>query len=308
MLTRILVNPHAGGGNGRRLLPRLRQELDAAKVQHDVAESSAPGELTVLAQHAREQGVERLVIVGGDGSVNEVVQAYVDAQGEAVPGPELVLVPAGTGGDLRRTFGISSLEDALSRLTTGTSRAVDIGLVELTRLSGAGSVRRAFINVTSFGLGGTTDRFVAESPRWLGGKAAYVLAAARAIAVNRNAPLRLLLDGEPWLEDSLTNVAVCNGRYFGGGMHVAPHADPTDSWLDVVAFVDMSKLASVALSLTIYDGKHLDRSDVRVGRARELRAELLDPSREVLVDVDGEVPGKLPLSIKLLPGALRVRA
>lgn len=303
----IIVNPVAGSGSARRRLPELVAALERAQHQVTVLATEGPGHAPTLVHRARELGLDCVAVVGGDGTLNEVCQGYIDAQGHPLEGPALALVPSGTGGDFRRTFGLDgSLEEAIRRLNEGTERAVDLGILALTAEDGQ-TVHRAFINVASFGLGGLTDRIVNSSPKWLGGKASFFLGAARALVAYRNAPVCVRVDGEVVLESPIFNVAIANGRYFGGGMMIAPDADPSDGLFDVVAMADLTRVQGVALSQHIYKGTHLGRPGVSATRGRVVEAEPLTPGGEVLIDMDGETPGRLPLRASLARGALRLR-
>jgi diacylglycerol kinase (ATP) len=302
----IIVNPTAGSGSARRRLPDLLSALEREKHEVTVLPTEGPGHAKELVGRGRELGLECLAVVGGDGTLNEVCQGYIDDQGRALEGPALGLVPAGTGGDFRRTFGLDgSLEEAVRRLG-GPVRPVDLGVLELTADDGS-KVHRAFVNVTSFGLGGLTDRIVNSSPKWLGGKASFFLGAARALVAYKNAPVRVRVDGEVVLEAPIFNVAIANGRYFGGGMMVAPEADPADGVFDVVAMADLTRVQGVALSQHIYKGTHLGRPGVSSARGEVVEAEPLVPGAEVLIDMDGETPGRLPLRARVARGALRFR-
>jgi YegS/Rv2252/BmrU family lipid kinase len=258
-------------------------------------------------REARRDGVECVVIVGGDGTLNDAAQGYLDENGQVSRGPELALIPSGTGGDFRRTFGLSdSVEEAAARLLSAEPRPLDLGILSVTGHDGS-ALRRAFINITSFGIGGLTDRIVNSSPKWMGGKAAFFLGTLRAMLVYRNMPVRVKVDGKQCLEAPIFNVALANGRYFGGGMLIAPDADPSDGLLDVVALHDLSRVQGIALAQHIYKGSHLGQPGVTVARGKVVEAEALVPSAEVLVDMDGETPGRLPLKAELAPGALRLR-
>ena len=163
------------------------------------------------------------------------------------------------------------------------------------------------MNITSFGLGGLTDRIVNDTPKWLGGKASFFLGTLRAMALYKNAPVRVLVDGKPFIEEPIVNVAIANGRYFGGGMKIAPDADPTDALFDVVALGDLSRVESIGLAAHIYRGSHVRERGVHVTRGSEVRAEALVQNAEVLIDMDGETPGRLPLVARIAPSALRIR-
>ena len=267
-----------------------------------------PGDATRLAQEARRAGLDCTIVMGGDGTLNEVCQAYLDGHGNPLPGPPLGLVPAGTGGDFRKTLELGTdLEASVEHLVTREPRPLDLGVLEATGHDGR-PVTRAFVNITSFGLGGLTDRVVNAGPKWLGGKSAFFLGTLRALMAYRNAPVRVKVDGAVWLESPIVNVALANGRYFGGGMKIAPDADPSDGRFDVVALGDLTRLQTAGLTQHIYAGTHLGRPDISVTRGALVEAEALVPGAEVLIDMDGETPGRLPLRARIAPSALFFRA
>lgn len=307
MRVRVIVNPRAGSGSAARRLPEILQELQHAGATADAAETRAPGDAARLVREAKQDGVDCVALVGGDGTLNEAAQAFIGPEGEPVDGPTLAIIPSGTGGDFRRTFGLgTTTEEAVARLMASPARPVDLGLLELTGPDGE-RLTRAFLNVLSFGIGGLTDRMVGSAPKWLGGRAAFYLATLRALAVYRNAPVHVSLDGQTFLEGPVFNVAIANGRFFGGGMKIAPEADPSDGTFDVVAICDLSRVQSLSLSRHIYRGTHLKTEGVLSARGYQLRAEPLATSTEVLIDMDGETPGRLPLTARIAPSALRIR-
>jgi YegS/Rv2252/BmrU family lipid kinase len=273
-----------------------------------VAETSGPGQAARLVEQARDAGVDCIAVVGGDGSVNEVAQAYVDAEGAPVPGPELGLIPAGTGGDFRKTFGIGdSIEEAVMRLVKSPPRPIDLGVARLTSEAGQPIVR-AFINILSFGIGGLTDHIVNRGPKWIGGRAAFFIGTLRAMVAYRNAAVRLSIDGKVELEQPVLNVAIANGQYFGGGMHIAPLADPSDGEFDIVALGDLSVVQSLTLAPRVYQGDHLSHPQIFHTRGKSVEAVPVRSGEQVLIDLDGETPGKLPLTAHVLPGAIKIRA
>lgn len=307
MHLRVILNPTAGSGSAARKQAAIVRALTVGGAAPDVVNTKGPHDAGRLIREARRDGVQCAVLVGGDGTLNDAVQGYLDDDGRVAQGPDLALIPSGTGGDFRRTFGLTdAVEEAAERLLNASPRPIDLGLLSVTSHDGQ-LVRRAFINITSFGIGGLTDRIVNSTPKWMGGRAAFFLGTARAMLVYKNAPVRVRVDGKVCFEAPIFNVALANGRYFGGGMMIAPDADPADGLLDVVALQDLSKLQSVGLSQHIYKGSHLGLPGVSVARGKVVEAEPLAVGTEVLVDMDGETPGRLPLRAELAPGALRFR-
>ena len=308
MKLRVLSNPTAGSGSALRRLPELKRLLEARAIVAEFVETRGPGDATRLVHEARADGVECLLVMGGDGTLNEVSQGYVDANGEPLPGPDIALAPSGTGGDFRKTFGLgATLAEAVERLATAQPRSLDLGLLELTAHSGE-TIRRAFLNITSFGLGGLTDRLVNSGPKWMGGRAAFFVGSLRALISYENAAVRLRVDGEIALEAPIVNVAIANGQYFGGGMKIAPDADASDGQFDVIAMHDLTRAQGVALAPRIYQGTHIGQPGVRALRGSRIEAEALVPRAEVLIDMDGETPGRLPLVARVARGALKIRA
>jgi len=305
---RVILNPAAASGAAARKKAAIVRALTVGGVAPEVVHTEGPGDAGRLVREARRDGVGCVVLVGGDGTLNEAVQGYVEPDGTIAPGPDLSLIPSGTGGDFRRTFQIGDdVEQAAARVLSASPRPLDLGLLRLTGHDGL-EVRRAFVNITSFGIGGLTDRIVNTSPKWMGGKAAFLLGTLRAMLVYQNAPVRVRVDGQVVLEEPIFNVALANGRFFGGGMMIAPEADTADGLLDVVAVTDLSKFESALLAQHIYKGTHLGNPGVKITRGRIVEAEPLLQSREVLIDMDGETPGRLPLRAEVAPGALRLRA
>ena len=306
---RVILNPSAAGGTALKKVGQIGDALRRYELPHEIVLTRKRGHARELAEAAREDGVDVIAVVGGDGTLNEVVQAYLGPSGEANKGPDLALIPSGTGGDFTKTLGFSgALEEAVSRIRHGSRRPVDLGVLRLTTNDGEEDKLHAFVNVASFGIGGQVDAIVNGSPKWLGGRAAFLTGTLRAMASYKNASVRVKVDGVPWYEGPIFNVAIANGRFFGGGMMIAPHADPSDGRFELVAIGDLSRQEVVGLSNKIYKGAHLAADGVRITCGPRVEAEALHPWAKVLLDVDGEQPGKLPMKASLHKGALTFRA
>ncbi len=307
MKLRLIVNPRAGGGRAAQRIPQIERALASHGISYELSLTERPRHATDLARDARAHGFDTIGAVGGDGTINEIVQSYVSEAGDPEPGPDLALIPAGTGGDFRKTFGLpDDVHRAVSRLHAAKPTPIDLGMAQLTTTEGETRIA-AFINILSFGLGGLTDELVNTGPKWLGGRAAFMLGALRATLSYRNQPVSVRVDGKQYLQTPIYNVALCNGQYFGGGMHVAPRADPTDGLFDVVAMCDLTRAQGLALARHIYRGSHLGQRGVELARGSSIEAFPLRKHDDVLIDLDGETPGKLPLTARVLKHALRVR-
>lgn len=303
----LVVNPRAGAGAAEERLPALRSALEEAGARFDVALTRGPRDATRIVREALIAGARGVAIVGGDGTLNEAVNGFFDEDGAPIAtdawlGP----LPCGTGGDFRRTLGISRrIDPMVTRMLWARPRRVDVGWLRYVDDQGD-PAQRAFINIASFGMSGLVDRVVNDSPKWMGGTPAFLLGTLRAMVRYKNQRIRLRLDeGEP-REASVLTVAVANGRFFGGGMQVAPRARIDDGQFDVVTLAQ-SPVESLKMTGDIYLGAHLDRDGVSCVRARRVTAEPIDPSERVLIDLDGEAPGMLPATFELLPGALLLR-
>jgi YegS/Rv2252/BmrU family lipid kinase len=304
---RVILNPRAAAGAAHGRLGEIETVLRKYELAHELVLTRGPGHAPELAHAARADGVDVIAVVGGDGTLNEVIQAYVGPNGEAVGGPDLALIPCGTGGDFKRTLGMSgAIDEAVARIRHGSRRSVDLGILRFTALEGGDRVR-GFVNIASFGLSGAVVSVVNEGPKWFGGRAAFFVGTLRAMASYKNASLRIRLDGAPWFEGPAATIAVANGKFFGGGMKIAPHADPSDGRFEIVVLGDLDRAHLLGMTATIYRGAHLADAGVKVGQAVRVEAEPIHPWASVLIDADGEQPGKLPLKATLEKGALTFR-
>jgi diacylglycerol kinase (ATP) len=304
---RVIVNPRAGSGKAERAVPAIERAMARYGLSHEVVRTSGPGDAGRLAARAIDDGVDVIAVVGGDGTINETSQAFVDASGAPRPKiPDLALIPAGTGGDLRKSFGLGhDVDAAVERIAQGTRIPLDFGVMRLTGHAGE-PVLRTFVNIASFGFSGVTDKLVNEAPKWMGGTVAFLVGSVRASLGWRNVPVRVRIDEKPWLEGRVFVVAIANGRYFGGGMKIAPTADPSDGRFEIVAIGDIGRVDTYGLSAKIYRGTHVEMSTTKIGACTRVEAEALDGG-EVLLDVDGETPGRLPIDVRICSGALCVR-
>ena len=244
-----------------------------------------------------------MVCVGGDGTLNEVINGLMREEGPSNPEVRVGFIPNGTGCDFRRTLLIpTNPAEALKIIQGGRTRPIDLGRLRYTDHRGEAKTRY-FHNLTSFGLGGEVDERVNRSSKKLGGFLSFIIATLVSLVLYKKKKIRLRVD-EHFDEDVVVlNVAVANGQYHGGGMWVAPGADPSDGMFHVTLIGALSLPEVLYYLPKLYNGKILQVKQVRSLSGKKVEA-LAD--ERVLLDVDGEQPGCLPAVIEMIPSALRV--
>ena len=262
--------------------------------------SEAPEQLIELAREAADDGAQLLVVVGGDGTVNEVVNGLLQAGRESV---ELAVVPRGTGDDFARTFGIPTKpQEALALAAGGTAKPVDVG--RATFQDDGGPAVRYFANFAGAGISGAIAKRGAATSRRLGARAAYMWATVSVFARWQSVPMTVEADGER-REGRMYEVLACNGAFAAGGMRVAPDATADDGLFDAVLIGDVTKPEFLTTFPKIYRGTHVGHPKVEVLRARSIAVDAAEPLPVVL---DGEQPGTTPATFEIVPGAFRLRA
>jgi YegS/Rv2252/BmrU family lipid kinase len=283
---RLIVNPLAGGGRCGRALGRVRDELLALGLAHQVAETRDLPHARALAREAAAAG-EVAVAFGGDGLIGAIADALRGTDGV------IGVLPGGRGNDFARALGIPlDPAQACAVLASGQPRALDLGDVD----------GRGFVGIASCGFDSDANR-IANRARLVRGNLVYAYGALRALARWRPATFTVTIDGRrPRAIDGYT-VAAANSRSYGGGMQLAPAADLDDGELDVVIIHDLPRARFLTLLPTVFTGTHVNRPNVEVVRARSIE---IAASRPFHVYADGEPLAELPARILVLPRAMRV--
>lgn len=325
--TFVVANPRAGAGQVEREWDRIERMLQARLPEIDFAFTEGPNHATLLTREALREGWEMIVTIGGDGTFNETANGFFekvkddafvrDSDGSIRQVTEQPLVPVnpdaafgmlpmGTGGDFRKTVGINGeLQENIDRLAGDETMDSDIGL--LTYIDHDGQLAsRAFVNIASCGFSGKVDKVVNNMWKGFGGPASFRIGSTMAWLGWRNQPLEVRLDGGPPIEGDFFMAVVANGQYFGGGMWVAPQARIDDGSFEVVLLRDISKLESATLMTKIYEGKHFDYEEAFRYEARTVS--IVSPGSDpVLIDLDGEQPGRVPALFTMQEQALQLK-
>jgi YegS/Rv2252/BmrU family lipid kinase len=296
----FLVNPASANGSTGRRWPELARRAAALGLVGETLLSERPGHLAELAAEAAAAGATAIVVVGGDGTVHEVVDGL--ARAGASDRVELGLIPFGTGRDFARSLRIPRrLDDALEVVRGGRVRTVDIG--RATYASGNGEAVAHFANFAGAGISGAIADRANRTTKAFGGRLSFIWATLAVFTRWQPTEMTVEIDGER-RQVLLLEALAMNGDYTAGGMWVAPEASLEDGTFDVVLIGDFSKAEFTTTFPKIYRGTHVSHAKVEIVRARELRVDAPSPLPIVL---DGEQPGTTPVRFELLPGALRVR-
>jgi len=294
---KVIVNPAAGAFSTRRKWLIISKLLNRIGLPFDFEYTEGVGHAIELARLAASNGYRYLVAVGGDGTVNEVANGILRSTNASTT--ELGIVSTGTGSDFIRSVGISrDYTTACSALTGSRRLSIDVGVVEYQ--SKGQTLERYFINAAGVGFDAAIVRETERLPKFFGGTIPYVAGMLRTLISYKNKPVVVRV-GDEVENYRVLNMAVANGGYFGGGMHIAPDAELCDSLLDVVIIGDMGKLELLKEFPTIYKGTHINHPKVTVKKGSNISIESSEP---MLVYADGESLGECPASFRVVPGAL----
>jgi diacylglycerol kinase (ATP) len=291
----VIVNPAAGGGRAARAMPWLRERL-SVRSEARIEVTGRPGDAEALAADARRVGHDRVVAIGGDGTVQEVVNGLLAAS----PPAELGIVPLGSGNDLARSLGLPAELASAWRVAVGSmTRATDVG-----RARNGDGTERWFASAGGVGFDAQVAAAMIARGGWQAGRAGYLFTTLSELRRFTNRRVRLSVDGISSDHDVLL-VAIANGAYYGGGMRIAPDASPDDGLLDVCVVGDISRMTAIRQLPNLYRGTHVRHAKVSMHRGRSIE---VDGDGTTRVHLDGEPFGTLPLRVSLVPAALSVAA
>jgi len=298
--TAFLVNPASDNGATGKRWPELAHRAAGLGLTGETLFSERPGHLVELAERASRGGAELIVAVGGDGTLNEVVNGLLRAGGSA----ELATIPIGTGMDFVRTYKIPArFEDAVRTARDGTVRRIDVGRVTYRTWDGAEGERHV-ANVGSVGMSAAVARRANGMSKVAGGRATFFYALVRVFLEWKNTLVSVELASGERREGRMHDVIVANGQYHGGAMWLAPQAQPDDGLFDVVLIGDITKRDFVTTAPKIYRGTYLSHPKVELLRSPTVA---VDAPERLPIELDGEQVGTTPVRFEVVPGALRVR-
>jgi diacylglycerol kinase (ATP) len=294
----FIVNPHAGGGSTGHLWPDWQQRIRRVLGKVDFAFTEWSLHATTLTREALNRGHDRIIAVGGDGTLNEALNGFFEDGNPCCPGAALAYIPNGTGADFSRTLGFHGrpIDEHIERLLSAPVTSVDCGEVRFVSTQGE-ETNRLFINESSLGFSAKTAAAVNKARKHFRGKLPFLIGVVRCLSTLKNPILRISVEGELVHEAPTLLVAISNGKYFGGSMMIAPDAEINDGLLDIIVISHMSRLTLLRKIKSIYSGQHLNEPEVTALRGKTVHISAVE--EEVLLEMDGEQTGKLAADYRI---------
>jgi len=301
--TVFIVNPRSANGATGKNWTRIDQEISRGLGPgYDVRFTDRQGHATLLTSQAIKEGYELVVAVGGDGTINEVVNGFFEKEKPLNPEAAMAVMSIGTGSDFAKTLEFPTTPfEAAERIRSGKAWPVDLGRCSFVSLDGE-QRSRLFINIAGFGLEGVVVDKVNRTTKAFGGPVSFLWAILPTLLTYKSKLTKYQIDDRPG-EQKVLLFAVANGRYFGGGLKPAPDAQLDDGLFDIVLLGDFTSLEAVSKLGRLRKGTHLDDPKVSFWRGRTVVA---SSEEAQLVEMEGEVVGRLPARFEILPKAMNL--
>lgn len=296
----LVVNPRAGRGEVGREMPELERRIRAGRLDYRIEETEGPGDASRLATEAVQAGERFVVAVGGDGTINEVVNGLLDEDGLIADDVVLGVVAAGSGSDFVRTFGLPDQVTTGARHLLG-EHTYPIDVARITYRDGGEDRSRYFLNAAQVGLGAQVVRRAATLPQGLG-RGRLFLGFWRTVMGYRVSNLHVRADRREF-RGRAHSVVLANGQFLGGGMRVSPRSYPGDGKLDVQVSTG-PKSQTFTILPKVYRGEHLPDPQITEMLGAEI---VVESDRPIPVEADGEPLGETPVSVTVLREALRLK-
>ncbi|MBX7148808.1 diacylglycerol kinase family lipid kinase [bacterium] len=304
--TIIIVNPAAARGALEKAWKDLSHALKGELRSFNVGFTRKPGEATSLVRKALKEGYEKVISVGGDGTLRECLNGFYENEMAINPKAILGILPFGRGSDLARALGISrDPAQAIKHLSGNKTKLLDVGVAHLFNLKHQEETLY-FLNNAYVGIGVLVDQHSNKAPRWGGAKGAYMYGLARAFIEYRIQKMNCRVDGKNHALNVL-NLVIANGPFYGAGMYASPMARLNDGIFDVVSIGKFTLARAIRELPRLYSGQYLKLPEVKFYRGKEIELKPAYPNQELPVDMDGDTVGYLPGKFTLLPKAIRFK-
>ncbi len=291
-----IINPVSSNGKTWRRWSSLRQSVQDIYGGFDEVFTSAKGEAVALTRKAVYEGYSHIIAVGGDGTINEVINGFFDNGNLINPKVNLGVVPSGSGSDFVRT-----LASSLSCSCPMNTFPVDVGKIDYEDETGLLKTCY-FINISDTGIGAATIERVERGYKKFGSSMGFLLAALVSMIFYKNRDLVISLDNQH-LKGRFASIVVANGQYFGGGMKIAPQARLDSGNFQVVTVGDLSKPTFIRNLMKVYSGTHLSHPQVNCYTSKSVS---ISSNENLQLETDGEYLNVRKVRFTLIPKAINV--
>jgi diacylglycerol kinase (ATP) len=303
---KIIANPTAGNGKAKKAALYVLQKIKSiTPTSVNLVFTKTKNDATRIAREAISNGTTLIVAVGGDGTINEIVNGFFTNGKQINPVCELGIINGGTGGGYARTLNIPpSLDQQIELILKQSSLNLDVGSISYIDSTNK-PCNRLFVNECQVGIGSKVASIVSKKYKIFGGTLAFgITATIQAIVLN---PLKLNIsyDNENAHEQNLMGLVVGNGLDCAGGMKLTPNAKLNDGFFDVLSMHEMPVLQRLLNLPKVYSGKHILSPYFSVKRCKKLT---IESNQDVSIEADGEMLGNAPFHIEIIPNAIRVKA
>lgn len=300
----FIINPHAGHTRNKEdwqrfHLPILKNIFPGG----DHRFTDHPGHATELTRQALKSGADMIVAIGGDGTVNEVVNGFFENDAPINTHATLGIIPFGSGGDFARTLGLKrTLTEAARDLLIFKAHPTDVGQITFDDSQHAS---RYFINIAESGLGGLVMQKVNAKNKKIPAMFRYISGTIQGLHQYHDVVVKLTLDNQQPHYLKLTNLVIANGRFFGHGMCPAPKARLDDGLFDVIILEDHSGLKFLKLLPSLYSKKR-NPDWVKSFQCKKIKIEVVDPTKTLITEADGEVLGCGDVAVDMKHKAINI--
>lgn len=299
-----IINPSSGNGKTEQRWKTVKAQLKQAGIALGEVYTSNQGEGIALTRSVLEDGYKKIIAVGGDGTLNEVLNGLMEEDKPFVENIELAVLGHGTGSDFRRSLQTDkNIHSFITSLKNTRPQLIDIGKV-IYQNREQELETRYFINASNLGIGTEVVNRVNQRAKMFGSKLTYVIGLMSTLFQYNNIKISMKLDDKEIVEGTFCAVMICNGQYIGGGMHIAPHAELNDGLFEVIVVKDISKQKLIAKFPLLYSGRHINLPEIAVYQCRSISVVTTDST---VLETDGEIIGSLPHEFRILPKCLRLR-
>jgi diacylglycerol kinase (ATP) len=301
----IVVNPVAGSGKAKLVAQSILQRISSKTGSNiKVTYTKDKNDATLVTREAILNHAGLIVAVGGDGTINEVVNGFFNDGKQIDPLCELGIINCGTGSGYAGTLNIPrQLDKQIELLFRPSYTELDLGYLTCQNRTG-NLINRLFVNECQTGIGSKVTSIVGKKFKKMGGTIAFGLAATIQAIMLKAVEMDIAFENDSFQRFPLIGLVVGNGKECAGGMKLTPDARMNDGFFDVLSIHEMSRIKRLMKLPQVYSGTHVMSQGFSVTRCKRLK---IMAKSELLVEADGELLGYAPFNVDILPSAIRVK-